>query len=361
MSRQFARHKPPVRWRSLVALVLAAGAVLAPPPPPAPAESATPIPPRVQSAVDRGLEWLARSQDRDGSWSAGRGGAGGHAAAVTGLAAMAFMARGHVPGQGPYGDALNRAVDFILTTQQADGVFAARSISQPMYDHGICTIMLCEAYGMLDDRRQELARAAIAKGVRLILTAQAVRKPAENQGGWRYEPTTEQADLSVSGWQLMALRAAANVGAAVPKAAIDSGIAYVKRRARADGGFEYIGNGQVTTALTGTGVLALALMGQQDAAEVKRGGSYLRTHPASDRTNHYFYTIYYCAQAAWQLGGDYWTQIGKGITDDLVAKQRADGSWPVSGSEGQGGESYGTAMAVLALTVPYRYLPIYQR
>jgi hypothetical protein len=320
------------------------------------------IPQQVQSAVDRGLQWLAAHQDpASGAWPTNVA-AGGDSAAITSLAAMAFMARGHVPSQGPYGENINHAVDYILKLQQSNGVLSATDVGSTMYDHGISTVMLCETYGMLDEARQQRAAVAIAKAVRLILLAQAVPKDSNMRGGWRYSPDATDSDISVSGWQLMALRGAANIGAAVPPRAIQMGIEFIKRRAVARGGFSYQGNDNPSPARTGTGILALQLLGQNNSPEALAGGDYLRRTPIVP-DNFYFYTVYYCAQAAWQLGGSYWTDIDRPIRASLLQRQTLDGSWTVTnaGLESSGGDAYGTAMAILALTVPYRYLPIYQR
>ena len=67
----------------------------------------SPVPPQVQAAVDKALAWLAKEQKSDGSWEQG----GGSSTAVPALAVKAFLARGHVPGQGPYGDILNKGID----------------------------------------------------------------------------------------------------------------------------------------------------------------------------------------------------------------------------------------------------------
>ncbi len=324
-----------------------------------PADDAQTISPQVESSVDRGLAWLAKTQGPDGSWETNGGAGGGAGAAATGLAAMAFMARGHVPGEGPYGDNLNHAFDAIMSMQQSDGVIAQNRQSEVMYDHGICTVAMCEGYGMLDDRRQNKAREVISKAVRLILNAQKVLKPAGEQGGWRYTPEMASSDTSVTGWQLMALRGAKNTGAFLPQEAIDNGIAYIKRRATIDG--EPVpaheqGSSGANAAMTGTGVLALSLMGQPDSPEVKAGGDFLlRNDPTAG--NHYFYSVYYCSQAAWQLGGTYWTTLNQRISNSLRSKQTPAGNW----TGGEGGDAVCTSMAILALTVPYRYLPIYQR
>jgi hypothetical protein len=321
------------------------------------------IPPQVQSAVDRGLEWLARNQDtRTGAWDSRLG----KSTAITALSVMAFMARGHVPGQGPYGENVNKGIDFVLSQQKDNGVIIAGSTVQTMYDHGISTTMLCEAYGMVDEERQEKIRKAVSRSVRLILTAQAIPKHPNDQGGWRYTPTSSDSDISVTGWQLMALRGAANIGAAVPRKAIDDGIAYIKRRAVNSGGFSYTGGNDPNPARTGTGILALELLGQHHSKEALAGGAFLLATPLGSARSgfgeFYYYSVYYCSQAANQLGGKYWDLINKPIRESLLQRQARDGSWPVAQSnEQQGGDAYGTAMGVLALAVPYRYLPIYQR
>ncbi len=58
-----------------------------------------------------------------------------------------------------------------------------------------------------------------------------------------------------------------------------------------------------------------------------------------------------------QLGGKYWEQYAAWMYGNYLPKQKDDGSW----SNRQAGNVYGTSMMVLAFTVPYRQLPIYQR
>jgi hypothetical protein len=108
-------------------------------------------------------------------------------------------------------------------------------------------------------------------------------------------------------------------------------------------------------------VLSLILLGQPDATAVKAGGDYLLRNPVGDG-GHYYYATYYCAQAAWQLGGEYWKNLNRQITTSLIAKQRPDGAWGNGSNAGaEASNPFCTSMAVLALAVPYRYLPIYQR
>jgi len=208
---------------------------------------------------------------------------------------------------------------------------------------------------MTSGRRRR--RTAIGKGVRVILDAQAVPK-GDQQGGWRYTPKSTDADLSVTGWQLMALRGASNVGANIPEKALQDGIDYVSKRAVFGGGFAYQGSGGVDAALTGTGVLALALLGHADAPEVKSGGTYLLTNDITKSARFYYYTVYYCSQAAWQLGGN--LLDGDQSRHLGGAAQQTKGRRVVDG-RGEQRRVLHVDGEFLALTVPYRYLPIYQR
>jgi len=337
-------------WMASVLLVLITGAASTR------AASEDIIPRNAQSAIDRGLQWLAAQQRAEGAFDSNAG----PSAAITSLSVMAFMARGHLPGQGPYGDSLNRGIDWVLAQQRPDGLIAAHIGHPIMYEHGISTVMLCEAYGMVDARRQERISRAVADAVRVILDAQSVPKNAMHTGGWRYSPTSEDADISVSGWQLMALRGAANVGAAVPEKALQDGVSYILNMASPNGGFGYTSNGDVSPARTGTGVLALELLGHHLAPSSIAGGDYLMSHPITrPAMGFYFYAVYYVSQAANQLGGKQWPGIYVPLRDGLVAIQNVDGSW--GGGVAENNDIYCTSMAILGLCVPYRYLPLYQR
>lgn len=365
-------RRPPRRWaRWLLAAVVAAApfagagefaGVTAVAPVRAAAEDDEPVPPKVEAAVDKALDWLAKNQKDDGSWSQGQG----SSTAVPSLAVMAFLARGHVPGQGRYGEVLNKGIDYVLGIQQEDGMLSKGRSNAGMYEHGISTSMLSEAYGMVDDARKRRIDKALAKSVALILSAQRVQKSAHEKGGWRYSPAATDSDISVTGWQLMGLRGAANCGAAVPKQVLDDGREYVRRCAhRGDkGGFTYQAHrGEPSPARTGTGILSLEMLGDHASREALAGGEYLLKNPLTDvNQSFYYYGIYYVSQALHQLGDKYWEQGYPKLRDALLAAQGDEGSWPQGqGQEQEVGAAYRTSMAVLALCVPYRYLPLYQK
>ena len=309
------------------------------------------ITPAAQRAIDRGLVYLSEKQHDDGSF-----GSGGYArnVAVCGLAGMAFMSGGSTPGRGPYGNKVQQCVDFLLSQTQDSGFIVVQDSSShgPMYGHGFAALFLAEAYGMT--MHGEI-REKLAKAVDLIVQTQNA------EGGWRYQPQRRDADISVTICQVMALRAARNAGLFVPRDTIDRCIEYVKRSQNPDGGFMYmIQGGQSAFPRSAAGVVALYSAGVYDGPEIEKGLQYLMGFlprgGAFSRESHYFYGHYYAVQAMWHAGGKFWAEWYPAIRDELLARQRDDGSWPDSICP-----EYGTAMASIVLQMPNNYLPIFQR
>src|SRR3954453_18132306 len=171
-------------------------------------------------------------------------------------------------------------------------------------------------------------RTGLAKAVEVILKAQ--RRDGPHAGGWRYTVYGGDADLSVTGWQLLALRAAKNVGCDVPASAIDRAVAYVKRCFdEGRGTFAYTVRGSLTVPCAGTGVLGLELCGKDlhRCRESLRAGTYVLRNPPSFDQPHCFYGLYYCSQAMFQLGHPYWTAYRGRLHGLLLPSQRVDGSW----------------------------------
>jgi hypothetical protein len=307
-------------------------------------------------AVDRALAFLANAQDKnDGAW---RLQGAEKSEAATGLAVMAFLSAGHVPGEGKYGENIEKGVRWIIKRQHQNGLIAPGH-GHDMYHHGICTLMLAEVCGMCQGDLARDVRAALEKAVKLTLQAQ--RTQGDARGGWRYSVThNDGSDMSVTGWQVMSLRAAKNVGCDVPPKAIEAAVDYVKRsQDPPTGGFCYMPHHGVTIPCTGTGILALELCGKDlhRCPEVLRAGAFLMKNPPHWGDGHFFYMIYYCTQATFQLGDNYWNYYGPKVKAVLLANQQGNGSWDGDGY----GPVYATSMSVLALTVEYRFLPIYQR
>ena len=131
-----------------------------------------------REAIDRGLSWLAQQQRNDGSF-----GCGAYAGniAVASLAGLAFMTAGHMPGQGPYGELVDKAIAYVMENTNTSGFIESRvsTTHGPMYSHGFGTLFLAEAYGMT--QRAEI-REKLKKAVLLTIASQ------NKDGGWRYQP-----------------------------------------------------------------------------------------------------------------------------------------------------------------------------
>ncbi len=208
-------------------------------------------------------------------------------------------------------------------------MIASNVSNGPMYCHGISTLMLAEVVGMLDNGElAEQARAALGRAIKVIVAAQDRRKGKEHAGGWRYQPSSDDSDLSVTGWQLMALRAARSAGCEVPSEHIDRAIAYVKRCAvKNGGGFTYQPGGGPNNPRTGTGILALEICGDHLTPEAVAGAEYLLKHPPQWSGQSFFYEVYYCPLGLFQLGDKYFLSYYPKLVSILLTHQGKDGSW----------------------------------
>ncbi len=317
-------------------------------------------------AVSAGLAFLASQQQPNGFFP----GPYGDSAAVPALVGMAFLSNGHLPGDAKHGPVINRCIDAVLSCAEmkADapyrGYMGAAGNGR-MYAHSIATLFLSEVSGMVDEACQQRIDATLPLAVKVILDAQNAKKSdPKHVGGWRYTPDAADSDLSCSGWALMALRSCRSNGAQIPKDAIDRAVLFVKRsRVAASGAFAYQpADASNADTLSGAGILCLELCGRHLDEDSLAAAKYLETvYPktlAGDAPTT-FYGLYYTSQALFQLGGKHWRDFGVWMYNTWIPKQGKDGAWRAAGNEA--GPAYSTAMTVLALTVPYRMLPIYQR
>lgn len=306
------------------------------------------------AAIEQGLQYMAARQREDGSFGSGRYRGN---VAVTSLCGMAFLAAGHTPGRGEYGDTVSRAVDYILSRCHESG-FINDEDSQshgPMYGHGFATLFLAEVYGM--SPRSEV-HDKLDKAVKLILDTQ------NDEGGWRYAPQPSDADISVTVCEIMALRAARNCGIYVPKSTVDRTVEYIRACQNTDGGFRYRLNRRSESlfARSAAGVMGLYSAGIYEGEEIRKGLGYLMQFlPQGDvfrYERHYYYGHYYAVQVMWQAGGRHWRDWYPAIRDELLRRQLSNGSWPDRSNHST---EYSTGMACLVLQMPNNYLPIFQR
>lgn len=314
--------------------------------------------PQLDRAVTRGLASLAAQQNPDGSWGDVQF---GRSAAVTALACLALMADGNTPGRGVYGEQVAKGLEYILRSTTESGLIATDSANSPMYGHGFATLFLGEVYGMTqgggDTDLADRTHRALVKAVRLIETSQ------NREGGWRYNPVPFDADTSVTICQIMALRSARNAGLEVSKDVVDKAVEYVRSCQNPDGGFRYqFSMGPSAWPRSAAGIASLQYAGVYEDRAIDAGVGYIVgvAMPGAgmgESQIHYFYGHYYAVQAMFLQGGRAWERWWPAIRAELISRQRADGSW----SDDSAGDDYGTAMALIVLQMPKRYLPIFQK
>jgi hypothetical protein len=328
----------------------------------------------VERAVDRGLAWLMRQQRADGAFQTNMRDEPG----ISGLCLMAFLSRGHLPGEGPYGQKLSRSVDFLLGSQQPDGMIARqRHRYHGMYSHGIGALVIAELYGMskpVDDARY---RSVIERAMQFTSHRYSQPKAApDDEGGWRYlsRHASSDSDLSLTSWNLMFLRSAKNSGFDVDARLIDEAVAYLGRvydPGRQTFRYEIHTDDPAhnhTRGMAGAGVLSMSLAGKHQSEIAKNAAKFILRQPF----DQYFrpvqgeqypcYSAFYCSQAMFQMGGTYWSKYYPTMARTIVQAQRDDGSWVMrEGYDIEYGVPYMTAMTILALTPPYQTLPIFQR
>ena len=330
------------------------------------------LPDDIDRAVRSGVKYLVQVQRDNGSISDR-----GHDVAMTSLAIMAMASIGVEPQTySATSRSMVKAVDFVLDKkhQDAQGYLGGRDGSR-MYGHGITTLMLTEILGMGSSVEQnERIHEMLVNAIKLMLSAQEVTKSEKLQGGWRYTPTSRDSDLSVSVWQLMALRSAKNDGLNVPGEAIDAALQYLRfsyaSPMNRDGtprdkvtGFSYTpGTHHPSFTMSAAGLLAMQVCGKYDSPMVKGASEWLLQHPPKPNERFFFYGLYYYAQGMHQAGGKYAERADDLVPKLLLESQRSDGAWLARGGEERNvGTVYSTALAILCLSVRYHYLPIYQR
>ncbi|MAE63384.1 MAG: hypothetical protein CMJ18_03855 [Phycisphaeraceae bacterium] len=305
---------------------------------------------RVEAAVDQSLEYLLSQQHPDGSWPSGKGVNNG----VNALCLLAFLGRGHVPARGPYQPVVDRAIAFIVNTQEESGLYRTPNHwNGVMYEHGLCTLAMIEAYGfMLDDQMRRSAQSAVDLIVK-------VQSPL---GGWRYQPVPAQADLSVTVMQVVALRAAQNARLEVPKKTLDAALKYVRACAK-DNGFAYQPGGNPSVPQSAAGALSMQLLGAFDDPSVTKALDYLKNWNYTHESGHFWYMNYYAMQANFQAGGAHWDHWHRRVRAFLLSHQRPNGAWPAfkDGQYAGPTECYSTALGAMTLEVYMHYLPAYQR
>jgi hypothetical protein len=339
---------------SLSTLLLAAAAAT----PRGPQDQPLPkgVTPEIERSIGRGIRYLVQTQNRDGSWR-GQGGYGVYPCAMTSLAGTALLMNGSTSTRGPLARNIRLATDYLLSLSQASGLITAPwEESRSMHGHGFAMLFLGQVFGMEEDaRRQQHLHQKLKAAIELTARSQS------RLGGWLYSPDSGGDEGSVTVTQVQGLRACRNAGILVPKDTVDKAIKYIAKSQNSDGGIRYQagGGGPSRPAITAAAVAVLYNAGNYDDPMAEKALKYARktVTVGSSGGGHYFYAHLYLAQALYQTGGEAWDDYYKSMAARLMKLQKADGSW-----EGDGvGTTYGTAIALSILQLPYAYLPIYQR
>lgn len=308
-----------------------------------------------EGAVGKALDWFVRHQEPDGRWAIQKhGGQAGHDVAASGFAVLCYLGWGIKYNQpGKYQQPAANAINWLVSQAKPDGDI--RGAGGNMYDQGIASIALAEAYA--------LTRDPVLGNTVSNIVAFISRSQNPNTGGWRYQPG-DPGDTSVFGWQAMALISASMAGINVPKENLDMAGKWLTSVSGGDkGGLYGYTDKNVTRGMTAESMFCRQILGMRpDDPKMQESAGYLRLQLPNTGAKDLYYW-YYATLALYQHGGtewDEWNRSLKTVLPQMQVEEGEDaGAWLPAGI--QQGESMGkvvsTALATLSLEVYYRYLP----
>ncbi len=386
------------RWLMAVVAAGAMGAVVAVPAPvPAQEKKNEDIKKRLEDSIEKGLEWLKKTQAQDGHWEAQ---GGQYPTTMTALAGMCFLMEGSTLKEGKYSDQIKKAVDWFLSPnrQQPNGLLGdvrnPTEQSRYMYGHGFGTMFLASVYGEEEDKEQrEKLEKALKKAVEFIAKAQTSKKHRKPEGkevdvgGWGYVSAQDGGNFdegSVTITALQGLRAARNAGIPCPKETIQKATDYLEACTTPDGGviYSYAGSGGAAAQkgagrppITCAAVSCSFSAGQYKGELAKKWIKYCKDNIpiAKGRIAHDEYQNYYFAQFVYVLGDDRygelfpkedkstwltWTKYKEAMFPYIIDQQdKNSGSW----NGGYIGPVFATTTNLTILQLEKGILPIYQR
>ncbi len=339
--------------------------------------------PPSEDAVNAALLWLKRHQSPDGSWSGdgwknncadgkceGPGsdeGGSNYSAGLTGLSVLAYTGHGNSHRFGTFKLTVSKALRYLKAQQRSDGSigYVEAGDHGGMYNHALATMALCELYGV---SRDFTIKRQAQKAVRFVLKAQNPNL------GWRYRPKNAKNDTSVTGWMVLALKAAKTAGLEVPEEAFLGAQRWFARATSSDGVAGYTGPGTGSGVLSGNeayksyptmtavSVVCRVFSGERlSTPQLQKGAKVIAQDLPLYRENEVnYYYWYYGTYALYQFGGPRWEKWNTAMLKALVGTQRSggcdDGSWDAVGEWcTAGGRVYAVALNVLTLEIYYRY------
>src|SRR6476620_9417477 len=386
-------------WLLAMAVVGAGGALVAVPAP-LPAEDKKAedkaLKKRTEDAIEKGLEWLKKTQAQDGHWEAQ---GGQYPTTMTALAVMCFLMEGSTLKEGKYSDQIQKAVNWFLAPNRQSAKGCLGNLQNPtessryLYGHGFGTMFLACAYGEEEDKDQrEKIEKALKKAVEFIAKAQTSKKHRKAEGkevevgGWGYVSAEDGGNFdegSVTITQIQALRAARNAGIPVPKDTIQKATDYLEACTTPKGGviYSYAGgngaalNGQERPPITAAAVACSFSAGQYKGDLAKKWIKFCKDNVpiAKGRVSHDEYQSYYFSQFVYVLGDDRygemfpkedkstwltWSKYKEAMFPYIIdAQDKNSGSW----TGGYIGPVFATAVNLTILQLEKGILPIYQR
>jgi hypothetical protein len=334
--------------------------------------------PQTETAVKLGLGWLKQQQKDDGHWEMQVEGVKDEKVSVktdtgaTALALLAFLGAGHTPQDGPYKATMRKGLDWLVKMQKANGDLhdsEEEGRQTSFYAHGQATIALCEAYAITRDPK---LLGPTQKALDYIYKSQH-----PDRGGWKYRPNSD-GDLSVFGWQLMAIQSARMAKLEVPSEVLDRAAGFLDLVQEQNGSryrYEPEPNRPASPAMTAEGLLCRQYLGWQKSHPALLDGVSYLVQPdnlpswTAGKRNVYYW--YYATQVLHNMQGPAWDTWNNKLRDEIVRNQnktgKLSGSWHPTQPKGdpfenadKAGRLYITAMCILTLEVYYRHMPLYR-
>ncbi len=314
--------------------------------------------PRWEKAIQRGMDWVARTQSPiRGNWTAGT-----YPTAMTALAGTALICSGSTTTQGPYAKNIRRSVDYLLTKCRSNGLIGdPQTDNRYTYGHGFSMLFLSQVLGEeQDEETRELLVEALAKAVDFSCKAQT------KSGGWGYVSAKDGNDFdegSTTITQVQGLRGCRNAGVPVPAEVIENAKKYIYECKNPDGGISYSSRnrGSSRPAITAAALASLYNAGDYDSEHVPQMLEYCekmlgRISDDARSYGHWHYTYLYYSQVVYRQGRNQWDPFRDKLYDKIVNEQNDEGYWT-----GNIGPIYVTACNLIMLQLDKGYVPIYQR
>ncbi|MBX3470738.1 MAG: hypothetical protein KF878_28040 [Planctomycetes bacterium] len=334
------------------------------------------------AGIRGGLDWLVRHRAADGAWNVlptahargalpRRGDSG-----ITALALLCFLSAGPAEAvDARHGDLVDHATAWLAARVDRHGVVLSDlpertpKRSDPAdstwhwlpaagyegYHQATVTLALAQA---LARREDPAVRSALQRAAACLEAAQDRKR-----GGWAYQPGLA-GYTSLSGWAIMALRAAEQAGVEVQPGTWEAARGFLGLVSRPDGQTRYnrTQSGFGGHGMNASGLFMRLVLGEPPTTARNAAAAALVATVAEPRAWDACET-YYAALAMHQVGGAPWLRFNAPVRDAVVARQRQDGcergSWSDEGQWLGGDPMTSTLFATLTLETYYRYGPVH--